>query len=181
MLDERLAAEVNRLYWETDASVGEIANRLGLSRRALYDALRGLPAGSTCTACGAGLVYTNRSRRDAGQATCPDCGLAADGAATPVHPANEPAVPVRGEARSADAPAESFDTAAPARTEERPQPEDLSWAEPDATVEQEWDAGRLAPIPADASYRLDRALIIGGAALLGIAVGAIAMLLARRR
>lgn len=175
MIDERLAAEVNRLYWETDISVGEIANRLGLSRRALYDALRGRPTGSTCPACGAGLVYTNRSRRDAGQATCPDCGLEVD------VPAAERPAQERG---AAEGPAEerpAAEPAAPGQAVEGREAEDRTWAEPDATIEQEWDAGRLAPIAADASYMLDRALLLGGAALLGVAAGAILMLLARRR
>lgn len=175
MIDERLAAEVNRLYWETDASVGEIANRLGLSRRALYDALRGRPTGSTCPACGAGLVYTNRSRRDAGQATCPACGPEVD-VATAEQPGVERPATGRGAAeRPAAAPAASRQAA------EGREAADRTWAEPDATVEQEWDAGRFAPIAADASYRLDRALLIGGAALLGVAAGAILMLLVRRR
>jgi uncharacterized Zn finger protein (UPF0148 family) len=169
VIDERLAAEVNRLYWETDVSVGEIANRLGLSRRALYDAIRGRPTGSTCPACGAGLVYTNRSRRDAGQATCPDCGLEVDVAA-----AGQSATDT-----SADEPA--AEPAAPGQAGELDEAEDRTWAEPDATIEQEWDAGRLAPIAADAAYRLDRALLLGGAALLGVAAGAILMLLVRRR
>ena len=170
MIDERLAAEVNRLYWETDVSVGEIANRLGLSRRALYDALRGRPTGSACPACGAGLVYANRSRRDAGQATCPDCGLEVD-VATTERRAAEPAAPERPAA----------EPAAAGKAGDLHEAEDQAWAEPDATVEQEWDAGRLAPIAPDASYRLDRALLLGGAALLGVAAGAILMLLMRRR
>lgn len=62
-----------------------------------------------------------------------------------------------------------------------PAMDDRSWAEPDATVEQEWDAGRLAPIPAAASYRSERALLLGAAALVGAAAGAIVVLLMRRR
>ncbi|HEY8468779.1 MAG TPA: hypothetical protein VIL18_04010 [Longimicrobiales bacterium] len=73
--DERLAEEVSRLYWETDASVGEIAAQLDISRRALYAALRPLPAGGRCGACGEGLVFMTRSARDEGAAECPACGF----------------------------------------------------------------------------------------------------------
>ena len=73
--DERLAEEVSRLYWETDASVGEIAAQLDISRRALYAALRPLPAGERCGECGEGLVFMTRSARDEGAAECPACGI----------------------------------------------------------------------------------------------------------
>jgi len=73
--DERLAEEVSRLYWETDASVGEIAAQLDISRRALYAALRPLPAGERCGECGEGLVFMTRSARDEGVAECPACGF----------------------------------------------------------------------------------------------------------
>ena len=162
MRDERLAAELQRLYWESDVSVGEIARRLGISRRALYDALPALPAGAACPDCGAALVYTNRTRRAAGQASCPECG--SEHAVVQSHRAMVDA----GEPSATDS-SESSAT------------DDRSWAEPDATVEQEWDAGRLAPIPAVASYRLERALLLGAAALVGMAAGAILVLLTRRR
>lgn len=66
--------EANRLYWETDAPVADIAARLDLSRRGLYDAVRPSPAGAACDACGEGLHYENRSARRQGSATCPACG-----------------------------------------------------------------------------------------------------------
>jgi transposase-like protein len=43
--DPSIQAEANRLYWETDESVAEIARRFDLSRRALYDAIEPLPSG----------------------------------------------------------------------------------------------------------------------------------------
>jgi len=73
--DERLAEEVSRLYWETSASVGEIAAQLDISRRALYAALQPLPAGERCPECGEGLVFMTRSARDEGAAECPACGF----------------------------------------------------------------------------------------------------------
>ncbi|HEX7088982.1 MAG TPA: hypothetical protein VF192_02530 [Longimicrobiales bacterium] len=73
--DERLAEEVSRLYWETGASVGEIATQLDISRRALYAALQPFPAGERCPECGEGLVFMTRSARDEGAAECPACGF----------------------------------------------------------------------------------------------------------
>lgn len=66
--------EANRLYWESDISVGEIAQRLDISRRALYDAIRPVPAGGQCSSCGGELEFTNRSTRSQGFATCRSCG-----------------------------------------------------------------------------------------------------------
>ena len=75
---DELTAEANRLYWETDHSVAEIAQQLELSRRALYDAVEPLPSGSSCTTCGSPLVYENRSARNSGQEVCPACEAAHD-------------------------------------------------------------------------------------------------------
>jgi hypothetical protein len=72
-LDTGTAAEANRLYWETDDSVAEIAERLEISRRALYDAIEPLPTGTSCPTCGGPLVFDNRSARTAGEANCPVC------------------------------------------------------------------------------------------------------------
>jgi len=70
---EKLAAEANRLYWETDESVASIAVNLELSRRALYDAVQPQPAGRSCEQCGSELVYENRSGRNADNAVCQQC------------------------------------------------------------------------------------------------------------
>lgn len=66
--------ELNRLYWESDESVTDIADRLGLSRRALYDELEPLPAGADCPECGGALGFRNRTAAEAGEAECADCG-----------------------------------------------------------------------------------------------------------
>lgn len=70
---DALTAEANRLYWETDRSVADIAAELELSRRALYDVVEPLPSGAFCTTCGTPLVFENRSARTAGQEVCPAC------------------------------------------------------------------------------------------------------------
>lgn len=69
-------AEANRLYWETDESVADIARRLDMSRRALYVAVDPLPTGEDCGTCGGPLTYENRSARTAGHATCERCAAA---------------------------------------------------------------------------------------------------------
>lgn len=70
---DELTVEANRLYWETDNSVADIAQQLELSRRALYDAVEPLPSGASCPACGTPLVFENRSARSSGHEICPSC------------------------------------------------------------------------------------------------------------
>jgi len=65
--------EANRLYWETDEPVTELADRLGVSRGTLYNHVQPLPAGAECQACGGPLQYPNRSARDSGTAQCAEC------------------------------------------------------------------------------------------------------------
>jgi len=67
-------AEANRLYWHTEQPVGDIAARLDLSRRALYEAIRPVPAEGQCGSCGAPLEFIKRSSRMHGLATCSSCG-----------------------------------------------------------------------------------------------------------
>lgn len=69
-----VASEVNHLYWETGESVAEIAGRLNVSRRALYDAIEPFPSGSNCLNCGAELFYSNRSAKASGIGRCVVCG-----------------------------------------------------------------------------------------------------------
>ena len=71
--EQRIAAEVNRRYWESESSVSDIAEELGVSRRALYSALQPEPAGASCTDCGGELVFVNRSARTGGIAQCSVC------------------------------------------------------------------------------------------------------------
>jgi hypothetical protein len=77
-LPDDLKADANRMYWETDTSVADIAEQLQLSRRALYDAVEPLPTGNACPACGTPLVFENRSARNAGHEVCPACEAAHD-------------------------------------------------------------------------------------------------------
>ena len=72
--DPNTHAELNRLYWETDASVADIAGRLDISRRALYDGIEPRPTGLPCSECGSPLVYRNRTAFDSREAECQACG-----------------------------------------------------------------------------------------------------------
>ncbi len=72
-LDRRTVEEANRLYWDSDVSVADIADRMGWSRRALYDAIEPLPTDAACAVCGTPLVFLNRSARSSATASCIAC------------------------------------------------------------------------------------------------------------
>lgn len=80
-----LIAEANRLYWQTESSVADIAEQLSVSRRALYELVTPEPAGITCSICGGDVVFANRSARTSGTGRCQSCG-----AESPVDEAPEP-------------------------------------------------------------------------------------------
>lgn len=76
----------NRLYWNSDDTVSEIAKRLHITRGALYGAVRPVSAGARCPECGGMLYFSSRGARDAGRAGCAACGhthLLADTGAAP--------------------------------------------------------------------------------------------------
>jgi hypothetical protein len=68
-----LQERVNRMYWESDSTVGAIGDELGVSRSALYASVRPLPARDMCPECGEQMVYTNRTSRAAGASVCQAC------------------------------------------------------------------------------------------------------------
>ncbi len=72
--DKKLNDRANRLYWESDDSVNEIAEQLDLSKSALYQKIEGLDADEPCAQCGGALEYANRTARDKGVVRCPLCG-----------------------------------------------------------------------------------------------------------
>ena len=144
MSDRSEIAEANRLYWDTETSVAEIAARLDLSRRALYDAVQPAPAGARCAECGAEMQFENRSARRLGQASCEVCGATQVLVLEPVEePVGDPESPalsvVQGEART--------------------------------------DARAVMRDP-DIRHR---AVLLGGAAIAGVALGTVAALIAMRR
>jgi hypothetical protein len=146
------AVEANRLYWETDASVAEIADRFDLSRRALYELVRPFATGVLCPACGGSLEYENRLSRRAGQAYCPACGTRHELGYMEANPTFTPAF--------GDAPNPAASMQADARGDDR---------------------NYLPDEDARSNDLRQRAVILGGAAIAGIAIGTVAALWARRR
>jgi uncharacterized Zn finger protein (UPF0148 family) len=73
--DPQLLSRANSLYWESDASVNDIADELDLSKGALYGMIRPVDADLTCPECGGPLQYANRTARDKGIVSCPACEL----------------------------------------------------------------------------------------------------------
>jgi hypothetical protein len=130
--ESRPTAEANELYWNSDASVGEIANQLGMSRRALYDVVEPKSAEVPCPTCGTTTVFANRSALAAGLARCPSC---------------------------------ETETAIPAARSER-----VAMAEAPAE-----------PPAGNGARRTASNVTLGGAALVGAVVGAIATLILTRR
>jgi hypothetical protein len=142
------AAEANRLYWETEASVADIAARFDLSRRALYEAVEPLDARAMCAECGGDLVFENRLARRTGNALCLQCGEHEELSAAAVADMRRPEV--QGIVERTDA--------------------------------------RQAAVVADFRHVDDRsgdlrnrAVLLGSAAIAGMAIGGVAAWLARRR
>lgn len=137
MADEQARREINRLYWGSDASVGEIAERLGVSRRVLYDSIEPRPANGACPDCGGTLGFRNRTAAERREAFCPDCGH-------------------EGRLEESAAPA----------------------ADPE--IERQERGATLAPLPPRAIPSSVSGPAVGGAMLVGLAVGAALGYLARR-
>lgn len=140
MADDASRAEVNRLYWDSDLSVGDIADRLGVSRRSLYDSIDPRPAAAPCPECGAMLGFRNRTAADNLEAECPSCG--------------------HEETLDRDAGPVGYD---------------------DPELEQEMDAGRLAPMPPRRIPARGSGPLLGGSLLAGLVLGAVAAYAVRRR
>jgi hypothetical protein len=65
----------NEMYWESSASVNQIAERLDLSKGSLYTMIRPLPAEVPCPGCGAEMAYPNRTALEKGFLICQACGF----------------------------------------------------------------------------------------------------------
>jgi hypothetical protein len=70
----------NELYWGSDMSVNQIADALDLSKGALYEMIRPLPASVACPRCATEAEHPNRTARDRGLLVCPWCGWESTGA-----------------------------------------------------------------------------------------------------
>lgn len=80
--DEGAARKANELYWDSDISVNQIAEKLDLSKGRLYGLLVPLPTGDPCPDCGEETGYTNRTARDRKQPMCSFCAEGAQAGST---------------------------------------------------------------------------------------------------
>lgn len=65
----------NELYWESDSSVNQIAERLDISKGTLYGLIRPLPSEVLCPQCQEEMVYPNRTALEKGFLVCPGCAF----------------------------------------------------------------------------------------------------------
>ncbi len=163
MATEPSRGEANRLYWETDAPVGRIAETLGISRRALYELLERIPADAPCPECGGPVLFANRLARSTGEAQCGVCG-----ASTVLTPGERPRDPDARLAEAAAAAAVGSSNGGNRTGEDGLYP---AW-----TYAPEPPRRKLADLLGDR-----RVLAIAGIALAGVLVGVGATLLIRRR
>ena len=88
MEDAATVAEANSLYWGSDLSVNQIAEKLDLSKGRLYQIVQPQPTGLCCPACGIEADYPNRTAKEKSEVLCSACGF--EGAETElVHPDTE--------------------------------------------------------------------------------------------
>lgn len=145
---------INDLYWNTSRTIGDITDELGVSRNALYTSIQPFPAGASCPGCGERMVFTNRTQRDTGIATCRACGSERDMRKSAERP--EPAAAgSAGRARGA--------TAGTNGNGADSEPGWTRWRDDLASVEPE------------------RYALVGGAAALGVMLGAAAARALRHR
>jgi hypothetical protein len=72
--DPEVTRRANELYWGSDESVNQIAERLDLSKSALYGRIGPLMSGCGCPVCGTEVEFANRTARDRDDLGCPACG-----------------------------------------------------------------------------------------------------------
>lgn len=72
---QSLADRANASYWDSGASVNDIAAELDLSKGSLYGMIRPRGSGLDCPECGEELEYPNRTAREKRFVTCSGCGL----------------------------------------------------------------------------------------------------------
>lgn len=145
---DTLRQQANDLYWTSEETVDQLASRLGMSRRSVYSAVQPLPAGATCARCSGMLVFANRTSRSANLANCPTCMVEVE-----VQPGETGAwsqTPAEMLAKAMDGDLSATEVPGPQNRWEAIK-EDLAAVEP------------------------ERAAKIGGAAALGVALGAAAV------
>jgi hypothetical protein len=70
---DQLRRQANDLYWNSGDTVDQLAARLGMSRKAVYSAVEPFETAARCADCGDPLVFTNRTRRASGLVNCTQC------------------------------------------------------------------------------------------------------------
>lgn len=73
--DRANSARINDLYWNSTRTIEDILAELEISRHTLYASVDPMSTGGDCAACGGALVFSNRTSRASGTATCEGCGL----------------------------------------------------------------------------------------------------------
>jgi hypothetical protein len=82
--------------------VNQIADVLDLSKGALYEMIRPLPADLSCPVCGVETVHPNRTAQERGLVVCPACGWEGeDEQAVPLSVPEDAAATVPARARAA--------------------------------------------------------------------------------
>ena len=74
MSESSVVAELDRLYWNTDLTVGDIAELVGLPATGLNRHASPLPADVRCYLCRNELAFTSRSQRSEQRVRCYACG-----------------------------------------------------------------------------------------------------------
>ena len=73
MSESCVDAELDRLYWNTDLTVGDIAELVGLPATGLNRHASPLPADVRCYLCRNELAFTSRSQRSEQRVRCYAC------------------------------------------------------------------------------------------------------------
>lgn len=69
--------QLNELYWNTDRTVDEIVDEMGIGKNTLYASIDPLPTTAECPTCGGTLAFSNRTDRANSLGTCESCGTEA--------------------------------------------------------------------------------------------------------
>lgn len=72
--DRETEFKANELYWGSELSVNQIAEKLDLSKGVLYGLIRPRPSGLACPECSEELVHPNRTAMERHLLACPSCG-----------------------------------------------------------------------------------------------------------
>jgi hypothetical protein len=164
---DQLRDQANDLYWTSSETVDQLASRLGMSRKAVYASVQPTFAGASCQHCGGELVFTNRTNRTTGQANCLACALQVDVGARSATDADSADADLAEAGAAPTTPAEMLAKATDGAVKEVPGPDSQSrWEQ----IKED-----LSAVPAD------RAAKIGGAAALGVALGAAAVKAIKKR